>query len=77
MPEPAPKPATAAVTLPPQALRPIRVPWAGGEDDMDDTARFDRLVAALHDICREFREAGEAGRADDEPAADEEADAAS
>jgi hypothetical protein len=45
---------------------------------MDDTARFDRLVAALHDICREFREAGEAGRADDdEPAADEEADAAS
>lgn len=77
MPEPAPKPATAAVTLPPQALRPIRVPWAGGEDDMDDTARFDRLVAALHEICREFREAGEPGGGDEEAAAEDESDAVS
>ena len=44
---------------------------------MDDTARFDRLVAALHDICREFREAGEPGGGDEEAAAEDEADAVS
>ncbi len=44
---------------------------------MDDTARFDRLVAALHEICREFRETGQPDSADQDAAADEEADAAS
>ena len=44
---------------------------------MDDTAQFDRLVAALHEICREFRGTGEPDSADEEAAADEEADAAS
>ena len=45
---------------------------------MDDTARFDRLVAALHEICREFRGAGEPARPEDEePAVEEDADAAS
>ena len=45
---------------------------------MDDTARFDRLVAALHQICREFRGTGEPdGPEDEEPVVEEDAEAAS